>query len=372
MMGVRILVVEDDVDIATVLGDRLQAMGHDVTTVGDGQAAVDALPRVSPGLLFLDIELPKLNGIQVLRHVRKELPDVPVIVMTAFGSISLAVEAMKEGATDFITKPFDTSQISTVIAQALERKAMSGEVTRLLGDISHDIKNLLQPVVSGTWLLKSEIKDIFDNLPEVEAVNAGASRKLCDEVIGMLRNAASHIHDRAKEIADCVKDMSAPPQLAPCRVPSVVDEVFKALRLLAEERGVLLRTDGLDGLPPIVADERRLFNAFYNLVNNAIPEVPAGGSVTVRGRAEPASGAVDLSVEDTGRGMPQEVRESLFSSRAISRKANGTGLGTKIVKDVVDAHGGRISVESKEGAGTTFRIRLPLNPPGASRLAEVS
>lgn len=371
-MGILILVVEDDADIAVVLQDRLQGLGHRVMTAADGQAALDVLQDVTPGLLFLDIELPKLNGIEVLKRVRKMWPDLPAVVMTAFGTIQLAVEAMKEGATDFITKPFSAAQIDAVVAQALERKALSGEATRLLGDISHDIKNLLQPVVSGTWLLESEINDIFHRLPDVEAVKADASHKLCDEVIGMLREAAGHIHDRVKEITDCVKDMSAPPRFAPCVVASVVDEVFKTLRVLAEERGVSLRAEGLDGLPPILADERRLFNAFYNLVINAIPEVLAGGSITVRGRFDPASGAVALSVEDTGRGMPPEVLESLFTARAISRKAHGTGLGTKIVKDVIDAHGGRISVESTEGVGTSFHIRLPLRPPGACQLAEVN
>jgi signal transduction histidine kinase len=92
----------------------------------------------------------------------------------------------------------------------------------------------------------------------------------------------------------------------------------------------------------------------------------------VRGRADVSSDAVLLLVEDTGQGMPTEIRDSLFTARAISRKAGGTGLGTKIVKDVVDAHGGRISVASTEGVGTTFQIRIPLAPPGASRLAKVS
>ena len=371
-MGTLILVVEDDIDIATVLRDRLQSMGHDVRTAGDGMAALDALQQATPGLLFLDIELPKLNGMEVLKRVRKEWPDLPVIVMTAHGTIQRAVEAMKEGAADFVTKPFDTGQLSTVIAKALERKELNGEVGRLLGDISHDIKNLLQPVVSGTWLLESEIKDIFHRLPEMEAVKAQASHELCDEVIGMLRHATGHIHDRVKEIADYVKNTSGPPRFVPCRVAGVMGEVFTTLGVLAEEKKITLRADGLDDLPAILADEHRLFNAFYNLVHNAIPEVPAGGSITVRGRADELSDAVLLLVEDTGRGMPLEICESLFTAGAISRKPGGTGMGTKIVKDVIDAHGGHISVDSTEGVGTTVHIRLPIKPPALRRLAAVS
>jgi len=169
-----------------------------------------------------------------------------------------------------------------------------------------------------------------------------------------------------REIADSVKGLSSPPQFGQCRVADVVADVFQALRLLADEQGVLLRAEQLDTLPPIMADENRLFNALYNLVNNAIPEVPRGGSVTVRGRKESEAKAVTLSVADTGRGMPAEVLESLFTYQATSRKHGGTGLGTKIVKDVVDAHGGFLSVESKPGAGTTFYLTLPVDGPAFS------
>ena len=131
--------------------------------------------------------------------------------------------------------------------------------------------------------------------------------------------------------------------------------------------------DGLDTLPVIQADESRLFNAIYNLVNNAIPEVSPGGSVTLRGRTDQAGRSILVSAIDTGRGMPAEVLKSLFTYSAISRKVGGTGLGTKIVKDVVDAHGGSITVESEPGVGTSFHITLPLEgPPPHSRKASTN
>jgi len=136
--------------------------------------------------------------------------------------------------------------------------------------------------------------------------------------------------------------------------------------LMAKKRGVSLSSVGLERLPSIEADEQRLYNAFYNLVNNAIPEVPSGGSVTIRGTAAETADVLDISVIDTGRGMPPEVRDSLFSARAISRKPGGTGLGSKIVKDVVDAHKGHIDVTSQEGEGSTFRLILPLRQGKAS------
>ena len=365
-MSLQILVAEDDPDVATVLSDWLLAQGHKVVTAPDGQAALDALHQQTPDLVFLDIEMPRLSGIEALKRIKTQSPDLPVIIMTAHGTIGLAVEAMKVGAADFLTKPFNHEQLDTVIAKAMERRQVQHEVDRLLGEISHDMKNLLMPVICGTELLGTEIGDIFKRLPEMEAMKSAESRALCDEVLGMLQRTSVRMHDRMKEIADYVKTQSAPPRFAPCRVAQVVQSVQQALRLPLERKGIALHLDGLETLPSITADEGRLFSVFYNLVNNAIPEVPEGGSVTIRGRVDAQSGALRLSVADTGRGMSQEVLRSLFKPGAISRKVGGTGLGTKIVKDAIDLHGGTITVESTEGVGTTFHLSLPLRPPRAS------
>ena len=165
------------------------------------------------------------------------------------------------------------------------------------------------------------------------------------------------------EIADCVKGLSSQPDFIPCRMADIVRSVYVTLQWQAQEQGVMLCSEGLEDLPTIVADERRIFSSVYNLVNNAIPEMPTGGTVTVRGGVDLSAGKILLDVADTGRGMPDEVKASLFSVRVVSRKPGGTGLGTKIVKDVIDVHHGRISVESVMGKGTTFHIQLPIVQP---------
>ena len=157
------------------------------------------------------------------------------------------------------------------------------EVVRLLGDISHDIKNLLMPVSTGAGLLSEEIKDLFGSLAEAEKKKAEPSYRMCKEVIMMFGNSTRRIQDRVKEIADCVKGMSTAPVFAPCRMGTVVKDVFEALSWFADQKGLTLKSEGFDSLPDILADERRLFNAFYNLINNAIPEVPTGGSISDRG-----------------------------------------------------------------------------------------
>jgi signal transduction histidine kinase len=240
--------------------------------------------------------------------------------------------------------------------------AKKAEVVTLLGDIGHDMKNLLTPVYTGVELLRAEINELFGGMSTAELSEKKASKEICDEAGELAQNGIRRLHDRVKDMADCVKGLSAPPNFALCSVGPVVLEVFHTLQVLARDKQITLRTDGLESLPEFHADERRLYNALYNLINNAIPETPPGGSITVRGHFDQDSGDIALAVADTGRGMPPEIRDRLFSAKAISTKKGGTGLGTKIVKDVVDAHKGKIWVESEPGAGTTFHLRFPLDP----------
>jgi signal transduction histidine kinase len=142
----------------------------------------------------------------------------------------------------------------------------------------------------------------------------------------------------------------------------VVASVFDTLKLMADEKGITLHQEGMQDIPEIQADEGRLFNALYNLVNNAIAEVPPGGSITIHAKLRPENQILHIEVKDTGRGMPAEIRDSLFTAATLSKKKGGTGLGTKIVKDVIDAHQGNITVESQIGIGTTFNINLPISP----------
>lgn len=252
---------------------------------------------------------------------------------------------------------------SSIEQARLQKEAKLAVVALLLGDIGHDIKNMLMPVLSGADLLKEELEEQFPVMIEKKIPGADVSYANCLELNEMVVTNARRIQGRVREIADAVKGVTSPPHFAPCQIAQIMEAVFETLRTYAAEKGITLQTDGLDTLPVIQADDHRLFNAFYNLINNAIPEVPNGGSISISGKEKKPGVEVLVAVSDTGRGMPPEVRDRLFTSRSFSTKKGGTGLGTKIVKDVIDAHGGRILVESQVGLGTTFYVHLPVHPP---------
>ena len=370
-MGIRILVADDDADIRMSLSERLRWLGHEVITAADGQAALAAVEAHALDLAFFDVSMPRLNGIEALKLIRRRWPNLPVVVVTAYGTIRLAVEAMKEGAVDFITKPFEQGQIDQTVSTMIERKGQRVEITKLMGEITHDVKNLLMPLVAGTDLLADEIDDVFRHLRTMEPARVEQSHSACEEVITMFRNTSRRIQDRMKAIADYAALTRVSQKFEPCVIGKIAESVVKSLRPAAEQRQVALHMEGLQALPAIAGDEARLYSLLYNLVNNAIPEVPPQGAVTIRGSHAAGDDCIRLHVADTGNGMPAEIRDHLFTNRLVSSKNGGTGLGTKIVKDVVDMHGGRITVDSEPGRGTTFEIRLPIEGPAFLRTTEM-
>jgi len=137
-MTAKILIVDDDADIVAVLEDRLQALGYDTVAARDGQQALEQIAQESPQLALLDLTLPKLSGLDVLKQLNrtKQADGLPVVVMTAHGSIDAAVEAMKEGAYDFLTKPLDKDHLLLVIRKALERDSLRRHVDYLRSEVA--------------------------------------------------------------------------------------------------------------------------------------------------------------------------------------------------------------------------------------------
>ena len=387
----KLLIVDDEPDIVFYLEELLTFNGYDIITASSGTEALTRITQDQPDLVLLDVNLPEMNGFNVCKQVRitPSTALLPVVMLTGVMPEE-RIQGIEAGADDFLPKPVNKHELLTRIrsllrikelhdavqAQAtqlsqwnkelktkLEQETKLAEVARSLGDIGHDIKNMLMPILNGAWLLQDELSEHFTNLPNTQAQQSKSSEELSKEIIEMVRNNAKRIQDQVRDMADCVKGLSSPPQFNLCRIVDIANQVIHTLRYQAKEKGVVIQTDGLEGLPSIPVDETLLFKALYNLINNAIAEFSSIGLITVQGRTDLADKEISLSIIDNGPGMPPEVRDSLFTPHVVSRKAGGTGLGTKIVKNAIDAHRGRVWVESILGKGTTFHIQLPLGEP---------
>jgi len=253
--------------------------------------------------------------------------------------------------------------------------AKKAEVVNVIGDVSHDIKNMLTPITTGVQTLELLLDDLFADLdtlrqqcqePAVTQVAAEIER-IADRVRNdygwILQNAlfsAEQVQARTREIADAIKGEMSPPYFEAGDLNETCELVGQTLKTVAVKGNVTIVRELSSGLPSVEFDRKQIYNAVYNLVNNALPETPPGGTVTIRTLPGETPNTVILQVADTGRGIPPHVRERLFTNETVSTKPGGTGLGTRIVMGVVQRHNGAIRVDSEVGVGSTFTITLPV------------
>lgn len=273
------------------------------------------------------------------------------------------------------------AQAATLLHTAkLHEEARLASIVRAVGDISHDIKNMLTPVITCAQTLDSVFDGAFSGMDSVCKAAEGTEsdrvahdiresvaflRTFHAEAIAMILEGAQDVQDQVRQLADCVKGHITAPHFEALPLEPIVAKVFRALEFVASKQGVALRMDGLSAMPHFSMDAKILYSAIYNLVDNALQATPPGGSVTVSAQidvpsTDETSGWISIRVIDTGKGVPEHVRALLFTDAAISTKADGTGLGTRIIKNAVDAHGGTVGVRCETGKGSTFTLRLPM------------
>ena len=255
------------------------------------------------------------------------------------------------------------SSLVTMSAQnaLLAREANLAAIARSVGEISHDIGNMLTHVLPYVETLEGSIADVRANKPGA----LDTLESFYGEVRESVAEGVGQVTARTREIASALKGEVAPLDFKPGRPFDAAQRVVNSLSGAASLAGVSLRAEG-DSKLEAVFDSSRLYNALYNLVNNALPETPPGGSVILSVAPDPDPAFYTLSAADTGAGMPPEVRAKLFTDAAYSTKPGGTGLGTRIVRRIVEQHRGRPSVQSEPGQGTTITLRLPKDPTRAS------
>lgn len=270
--------------------------------------------------------------------------------------------------------------VASIAATAIEnaqlhREAQVAAVAHAVGDLSHDIKNKVTPIALAANTLKPTIEMALQDLdtacadatPDVAARIQEAVKWLREdyaEQFDIVLDQVQKVQDYTKMIADALKGSITQPQMELTDPVPVVESQIRELESLARSRGVTLVRD-FQPVPVCRLDRNYVERAVFNLVNNAIPETPAGGSVTIRLSAVtegmfPAGKCLLVEVADTGCGMPAHVLERILRGDAKSTKPGGTGLGTKIVHNAVTAHRGVFEGESRENEGTTFRMKLPL------------
>jgi signal transduction histidine kinase len=379
-MEKSILLVDDEEGIRKVLGIALSDMGYHVHTAENGAEALRRFKNQRPPIVLTDIKMPEMDGIELLRRIKKISPETEVIMITGHGDMDLAIKSVKYEATDFVTKPINDEVLEIALNRAQERIAMRQKLNEYTQNLEQLVRDKTQKLVEAERLaavgqtvagLSHAIKNITGGLKGGAFVLEKGieldNQKYLLQGWEMIKGNVDKITNLSMDLLNYAKATDL--NIEPCDPNKPAQEVIDLMRPRAQELKIELVSDFSQNLSTCLLDPDLICRCLLNLVTNAIdackdndPYAP-DKMVTVRTQKLPGWG-VEYQVLDNGCGMSDVIKKNIFQRFFSTKGSEGTGIGLMISKKIIDEHNGEIEVESQEGAGAKFIIRLPKKPNG--------
>lgn len=365
----KVLVIDDE-EIARVSCQRvLNREGINVALAGSGREGLDLVMRDRHDLVLVDLKMPGMDGVEVARRIQQYDKNIVVIIITGYATIESAVAVMKEGAYDYLPKPFTPDELLIVVRRGLEKRRLDQESRALREEKEAMERNFVTMV---THQLRSPLAAIFQYF---EVLLGDIGGELNDIQREMLERARERLDGLLQLINDWL-DMSRIHtgeilhRLQPMRLADCVDMALAGLELAVREKGIRLIVNIPPDLPPALVDRDTFREVLSNVISNAIKYNRSGGTVTVSARE--SEDWLVVEVEDTGLGIDEKeipfVFDQFYRSKARDiRELQGTGLGLAIAHKIVQAHGGKIEVRSESGKGSTFSIYVNRSANGKNK-----
>jgi two-component system sensor histidine kinase/response regulator len=407
MTSARILIVDDDQALLEALPETLKLRMDDLE-VDASDSAREALKRIAEAehdALVVDIKMPGMDGLELLAEIKKVRPNTPTILITGHGDHELAVEALRLGAYDYVTKPIDRDYIVSCLNRAIECHRLARDVATRRLELLHHSEELEACIQERTVELRealhreqaarreldethrrleelSQERDLFVSMVAHDLATPLTSIRGYAELLGRGRldaerqeRARTLIASETDRLARLARDLAGAAQVisgafqiraAVCDLTEIAREQVDMIRPRTTRHTIVL--DAPPSLP-IECDRDRLAQVLANLLTNAVKYAPDG---EIRVQVHQDEDQAYLAVSDQGPGIPPELADSVFEpGRRLPQAAGGAppegmGFGLHIVRGIVEAHGGRIWVAPGSGRGATLCVSLPLTPTGPS------
>ena len=366
-----ILVVDDEPSNVDVLCDLLEALGYRTVGAGSGEAALALARDRAPDLVLLDVMMPGVDGLEACRRLKADpaTASIPVVFVTALSDAEDRARGIDAGGDDFLTKPFSRPVLVARIRSLLRLKAARDELAesyRRLRELEALKDDLTRMVVHD---LKSPLTGILGSLEMVMDGDAGPLSADQRRLLGDAQERGGDLVRMVDNLLDLsrLEESAVRLQLRDLDVGRVLREVVDAWSVRAERAGARLAAESAAGLS-VRADEGMVRRVLANLVGNALRHGGAGVGVRVSGVPAEERGWVKVTVADTGPGIAEAEHEAIFRKygRRDGGADGGSGIGLTFCKLAVEAHGGRIWVQSRPGEGAAFHFVLPPRPPSAA------
>ncbi len=405
----RILVVDDEAIVRTVFSSFLEDK-YPCETAASCDEALALLAKTTYALVMSDIQMPGRNGVELLREIRSRYPDTAVIMVSGIDRPQRIRDALHLGAVDYLTKPCDMDVLGFSVDRALERRELmlttrsyradlerqnlelalsKAQLERLQAQIVHSEKmaglgqlaagvahelnnpagfiygnmDLIRAYLGRLELMLSIYQRV--NLPAAEAAELAITKIEIgyDKLLPDLRSMIADCVEGAERIRDVVKNLRLFSRLDDGEFKRIDlhENIDSTIRLLSGYYGSgrirLVREYG--EVPPVNCYAGQLNQVWTNLLVNAAQAIRKTGEVKISSRVE--GGSAVITISDTGGGIePEHLRrifDPFFTTKPVGE---GTGLGLSISYGIIEKHGGTIKAESVPGAGTTFRVSIPI------------
>jgi signal transduction histidine kinase len=370
-----ILVIDDEPGICLAVQRILEAEGCRVDVAHDGRTGLARVRSRPPALALIDVKIPDINGLELINLIHQVDPEIICIVITGYATVEMAVKAIKEGAYDFLTKPFSADALVLAVNQGLERRMLVQEARRAaraeeqaqkLGEEKSRLEELNQAKAQFIRLVSHELQ------APVSAVENYLKLLLEGYVppereSEILRKCISRTEEERMLIADLLElgklEVLESPKTGPVNLSEILQQVLNDCQEVIERKQLELCVEVAENIPAIQAAPEQIRSLWENLVGNAIKYTPEFGKVSIF--LGSTAQEVTSRVTDSGIGIPAEDQGNLFSEffRAKNARAAGlpgTGLGLAIVKKILDSLGGTITVSSQPDHGASFQFSIPL------------
>lgn len=338
-------------------------VGFEIDETENGRSTLEALEQNQYDIVLLDYKLPDISGLDILDKINKNGYDLLTIMMTAYASLEVAISATKNGASDFLAKPFTPDELRAVIQKSstnllLERHARQLEEEKkqvrfqFLSVLSHELKAPLNAIEGYLRILDDKVAgdDIanYEKMVSRSLVRIGGMRKLIFDMLDLTRIESGQ---KVREIAEL----------------NIVEALTKSIETIepaAKERNITIAVDSASEVR-INGDMSELEIMFNNLLSNAVKYNRESGSINVTIKQD--GNIINISVADTGIGMNETEMSKLFKEfvrfkNEKTRNIEGSGLGLSILKRLTSMYDGGVWAESKPDVGTTFHLKLKNRP----------
>jgi signal transduction histidine kinase len=381
MKETQILVLDDEENILNSIKRIFIDEPFEIVTTTQMNEALELLQKHPIKLVMSDQRMPQASGVEFLTKVLETRPDATRILFTGYSDLATIEDAInKAHIFRFIPKPWNVEDLKITVLQGIRQFDLVVENRKLFEEMK--IKNQDLEEATRKWKELFEIQKDFTSTVSHELRTPLASIKTAIDLI--IKRAVGEISsdqaevlgraqrnvDRLKRLIDDILDlnkMEAGKLQMNFKVGDIhgaIQEVVEAQKNVAQSRGLYLKTELDEHIPPVFFDNDRIIQVLNNLLNNAIKFTKEGG-ITVKTQNKASENHVVVSIIDTGEGIAEENFSKLFQKfqqieSAENNEEGGTGLGLAICKEIVIRHGGKIWVESKVGQGTTFSFVLPI------------